>query len=271
MTISTIIERTFGTGPFVVNYGGGVDSTAMIVGLHERGIFIDHILFADTGSEKPETYAYLEEMGRWLEAHELPAIQVVRRYGVDGLYGEASRPSKTGPGYTTIEGNCLQNDTLPSLAFGRKSCSLKWKADPMDKWLKVELASTWDEGRRPFKAIGYDCSPADSRRAVKRDRDELFDFWYPLRDWGWDRELCKTAIVGAGLSIPVKSACFFCPASKPAELREMAQAHPELLARCIELEDNAQPKLQTIPGLWRKGSWREFVEAEGLIPLTPVN
>lgn len=45
--------------PLVVAYGMGVDSTAVLVGLQQRGIRPDLILFADTGDEKPATYAYL--------------------------------------------------------------------------------------------------------------------------------------------------------------------------------------------------------------------
>lgn len=52
----------------IFNYGMGVDSTAMIVGMHARGERPDLILFADTGGEKPETYAYLPHINAWLEA-----------------------------------------------------------------------------------------------------------------------------------------------------------------------------------------------------------
>ena len=45
----------------------------------------------------------------------------------------------------------------------------------------------------------------------------------------------------------------------------MAQNNPELFARAIAIEDNAQQNLTSIPGLWRKQSWRSWAEAEGLI------
>ena len=38
--------------PLVVHYGAGVDSTAMLVGMAQRGITPDLILFADVGAEK---------------------------------------------------------------------------------------------------------------------------------------------------------------------------------------------------------------------------
>ena len=44
----------------MVSYGGGVNSTALLIGLHQHRIPVDLILFADTGAEHPHTYAYLD-------------------------------------------------------------------------------------------------------------------------------------------------------------------------------------------------------------------
>ena len=52
--------------PIIVCYGAGVDSTAMIVKLHQAGIRPDAITFADTGGEKPETYEMVKVMNTWL-------------------------------------------------------------------------------------------------------------------------------------------------------------------------------------------------------------
>lgn len=41
--------------PHIVAFGGGVDSTAMVVGLIQEKRPIDLILFADTGGERPAT------------------------------------------------------------------------------------------------------------------------------------------------------------------------------------------------------------------------
>ena len=50
----------------VVAYGGGVNSTAMLIGMHRKGIPIDLVLFADLGAEQPRTYEYLPIMNDWL-------------------------------------------------------------------------------------------------------------------------------------------------------------------------------------------------------------
>ena len=48
--------------PIIVCYGGGVDSTAMLVMLKRHGIRPDLIMFADTGGEFPEVYDYVRRI-----------------------------------------------------------------------------------------------------------------------------------------------------------------------------------------------------------------
>ncbi len=135
-------------------------------------------------------------------------------------------------GYDDLYGNCIANETLPSLAFGLRSCSIKWKQKPQDQALKGCKSGPnasaphpiWMEaqrrGERIVKLIGYDCSAADMRRSKKLPTaDTDFDFLYPLQMLGWTRQDCIdiiTAVLGADC-VPIKSACFFCPASKTWE------------------------------------------------------
>jgi hypothetical protein len=60
--------------PLVVAYGLGVNSTAMLVEFARRSIQPDLVLFADTGGEKPETYAYLPVIQRFLEQVKFPPV-----------------------------------------------------------------------------------------------------------------------------------------------------------------------------------------------------
>src|SRR3954467_10394016 len=108
--------------PLVVAYGLGVDSTAMLVEFATRGVRPDLILFADTGGEKPETYAYLPVIQRYLKGVGFPAVVTVRY-----------APKRAA--YHTLEQQCLHTGTLPSLAYGGKSCSLKYKRSPQDDFI----------------------------------------------------------------------------------------------------------------------------------------
>jgi|GEM_PF-1736037 len=259
--------------PLIVNYGGGVDSTAMLVAMAAAGIRPDLILFADVGNERPPTYAYLDFFDGWLRQQGFPAITRV-----------AYQPD-TAP-YTTLEGNCLANQTLPSISIsGMGSCTLKFKAAVMDRFLlgvsrgkESRRCPGWAPalesiaaGRRPYKLIGYDFGPADTcrfQKASTQKRKDPFRFLYPLQQMQWTREDCILAILDAGLPVPTKSSCFFCLGTKPWEIYWLAASYPELLQRAIAMEDNARlgkHGFKTTKGLWRSESWRNWCEQEGIV------
>lgn len=219
----------------MVAYGLGVDSTAMLVLLQQQGIRPDAILFADTKSEKLETYAYLPIIQEWLARVGFPPVTVVS-YQVQDF--------KHWPPYRGLGENCLTNGTLPSLAFGFKSCSLKWKVQPQNKWTEKwqPAIDCWARGGKVDKLIGYDNSAKDLKRyahAVGAE-DQRFRYAYPLIDAKLNRDACKELIRQAGLPVPPKSACVFCPATQPAELHEHRKEYLRLI---VIMEARARPRL----------------------------
>ena len=63
----------------VLCYGAGTNTTAMIVGLAARNIRPDLIVMADTGAERPHTYAHIEIMQEFLRMIEFPKITIVKK------------------------------------------------------------------------------------------------------------------------------------------------------------------------------------------------
>lgn len=225
-----------------VAYGGGTNSTAMLIGMYQRGERVDLILFADTGGEMPHTYEYIKLFSAWLVAHDMPPIITVRANRKDA----------------TLEEECLRKKTLPSIAFGFKTCSLGWKVQPQEVFLNnnEEAKAIWKSGGLITKCIGYD---ADESRRAKIASDGKYELRYPLIEWGWGREECVESIRSVGLPLPGKSACFFCPSSKKAEVRALATESPELLARAVAMERAAKKNLTTVKGLGRHWSWEEIM------------
>lgn len=278
----------------VVCFGAGVDSTAMLVALREAGIVPDLITMADTGGEKPETLQHVEGINEVLAGWGWPGVTVCKKVTLPGT------------GYEDLYGNCLANETLPSLAFGMKSCSLKWKTSPQDQLLRGVAKGPnrrdphplWLEaqarGERIVKLIGYDCGKADLRRSKgMRACDESFEYVYPLQLLRWTRPDCVSAIalsMGPEL-VPLKSACFFCPASKHWELYWLAAEHPELFERALHLEwvaltgrhsrfdavefgagweelvrhGDSFPSTSTCVGLGRSFSWNQWARVNGVV------
>lgn len=211
----------------VVSYGAGTNSTAMLVGLHERGERPDLILFADTGGERPETYTHIEIVSQWCAEIGFPEIVTVKAPSV------------------SLEDDCKTRGALPSVAYGFKTCSQRWKKQPQDKYLN-------NNGMKDaIRLIGID---ADETRRAK----DYENVRYPLIEWDWGRDECVEAIARAGLPQPGKSACFFCPSSKPREILQLSKTHPDLMARALAMEANAE--LTSVKGLGRNFAWADLVK-----------
>ncbi len=287
MPVRACSTRPWPDCPLVVAYGLGVDSTAMLIEFVRRGIRPDLILFADTGGEKPKTYEYLPVIQRYLRHVGFPPVTTVRYQPTRAVYD-------------TLEGQCLHTGTLPSLAYGGKSCSLKYKRQPQDKFIleRYPPEEFVRQGKRVLRAIGFEAG--EERRTyahvvkaigldaneehrltwaqeVRREAEQptrqqwldqhFFAYWYPLVEWGYDRERCNQIIAKAGLPVPVKSACFFCPASKKHEIAWLEEHHPELLERALAIERNAQAKHKSVKGLGRSYSWQGLVARWRELPL----
>ncbi|MCE9564279.1 MAG: phosphoadenosine phosphosulfate reductase [Planctomycetes bacterium] len=274
----------------MVAYGLGVNSTAMLVEFVARGIRPDMILFADTGGEKPETYRYMPVIQKYLKEVQFPSVVTVRY-------------EPKWATYHTLEEQCLATGTLPSLAYGGKSCSLKYKKQPQTKHLLATYppAEFVEDGKRVVRAIGFDAGeerrtyagvvkaigldaserhrltwakpkPGDDERKPSREAwldEHYFSYWYPLYDWRMDRAACERAILDAGLPVPPKSACYFCPASKKREIVWLREHHPELMDRALAIEKNAKPNLTSVVGLGRSFSWGDFLADLDDTPLFP--
>ena len=214
---------------------------------------MDLILFADPGGEQPHTYEYLEIMERWLLEHGMPPITRVWYTTKDGER-------------LTLEQECLRSGSLPSIAYGHKKCSLKHKVTPQEKFCNHHpgCRDAWAKGEKVVKLIGYDAGEERRRtKALPHDlQDPKYRKEYPLMDWGWDRGDCVRAIQSAGLPLPGKSSCFFCPSMKLREIRTLYHQYPELLERALAIEDNARPNLRTVRGLGRDFAWRDFILAD---------
>lgn len=279
------------TNDLVVCYGMGQDSTGMLMGLLERDTRPWKVIFADVGSERRETYAFLPEIQDWLLREGFPPLDVVKY---------VPRNFKHWPKYYTLLENCLTNVTLPSISYGFHTCSAKWKISPINSFLKYNpwAQRIWVQGKKLRKAIGFDDSPYERQRAERgcatfafqTDEKDKYDLIFPLQEWHWTRQDCIDAIKRHGLTVPVKSSCYFCAAMKPAEVKTLdeqelkiivileARVHPRHLAYA---EQRGWPKGVGVPlihGLWRSpvkgmrgatprpGSMTEYIRQEGLLP-----
>jgi len=218
----------------VIAYGGGVQSTAMVVLATQGKIDVTHALFCNVGddSEDPLTLDYVKDViTPWSVPQDIEILTLNRR-------------TKDG-NIETIRGRLERKDTksIPIPVYfsggapGRRSCTADFKIRVMAKWLKQHGASETDKGR---VAIGI--STDEYHRVGKRRDEKHEETWYPLIELGYDRADCAQIIRDARLPVPPKSACYFCPFHRPLVWAEMRRDRPALFEQAATLEDGINRK-----------------------------
>jgi len=197
----------------MISFGAGVNSVAMTIMLVNDG-WRGPIVFADTGSEWPETYCYMRVFDVWLKPRGLEITRLMPG-------SQWHQPERD----CSLEEYCERWSILPLLAT--RWCSVRWKREPVHAWAE---------------AHGYDVQLlgicADEPRRV-RDTPGIR---YPLYEEGITRRECQRIIGQEGLDIPLKSGCFFCPGQALADWRRLYHGHPDLYERAARLEDSASEK-----------------------------
>jgi hypothetical protein len=254
----------------VFSYGGGVQSTAALVLAAQGKIDYKTFLFCNVGddSEHPDSLKYVREVAMpYAEANGIALHEIQRhlRTGeVETLYGRLTKP-----GSRSISIPVRMNN---SGAPGRRSCTADFKIAVVDKWIKEHASGiiramkehilqryevkTLDKATiqtlmgelqsffREYEPINVGLGISmDEVQRVKPNMDLdtiywkvnthplIFDVPRPLT-----RQDCMNIITDAGLPVPPKSACWFCPYHRLSKWQEMRQNESELFWKAAALE-----------------------------------
>jgi len=211
-----------------VSYGGGVQSTALLVLAAQRKIDFRTFVLANVGddSEDPRTLQYVRDFAAPFAAEHGIDLHIVDRIKRDGsvetLWGRLMKE-----GSRSLPIPVRMSNGAP----GTRSCTADFKIRVISKWLKAHGAT---EANPATVAVGI--SLDEIHRAHNRKQSPWERVVYPLLDLRLDRSRCATVIRGAGLPVPPKSSCFFCPFHRPATWAEMARDEPELFEKSVHLE-----------------------------------
>lgn len=198
----------------ILSYGAGVNSTALAVLILTDDRFADcrrnlHIVFADTGGEHPETYAYLPIFANWLESYGLSLTVVCAD--------------------ETLEDYALKKQMLPMRRF--RWCTSQFKIRPIHKFIKSVAA-----GGPIVQLLGI---AADEAHRARENLDPHIQNRFPLIEADLDRDGCIRLIQAVGLPVPRKSGCFFCPFLTKKGFADLKRKHPDLFERAVRIEQNA--------------------------------
>lgn len=218
-----------------VSYGGGVQSTALLVLAAQGVIDFDVFLMADVGadSEHPDTIRYVAEVAKpyaaahGIELRELQRVPVKGKFAgqVETLWGRLMHP----------ESRSLPIPVrMSNGAPGTRSCTADFKIRVIAKELK-RLGATKEEPA--IVALGISVDEIERAKPGIDPQSPIQQRVYPLLDLGLHRSDCVKIILEAGLPQPGKSACFFCPFHDREAWRRLKRETPDLFDKSVLLEE----------------------------------
>ncbi|MGW1440312.1 phosphoadenosine phosphosulfate reductase [Streptomyces griseus] len=213
-----------------ISYGGGVQSTALLVLAAQGRIDFRTFLMANVGddSEHPATLRYLDEYARPYAAEHGIELALLDRVMV------RSGETRTLYGQLTKEGS--RSLAIPvrmsNGAPGTRSCTADFKIKVIGRELKRRGAT-----KEAPATIGIGISLDEIHRANNRRCEPHEEIVYPLLDLGLRRTDCAQIIRDAGLPVPPKSSCYFCPFHRPETWHDMRRTEPELFEKSCQLEE----------------------------------
>jgi hypothetical protein len=199
----------------IVSAGFGVQSTTLCI-LNVQGLIYPratHAVFADTGAEMPGTYDTLALMTEWLGERGMEVVVVRSK---DGPLEQYIRERSTPIPIQSVRG------------LGKRQCTAKWKIKVIEDWLRAQ------NGANAVIQLGISI---DEWHRMKPSPTPWVTNRFPLIELGLNRIDCMRVIREAGLPIPPKSACYFCPFHRQSEWQLLAVYHPDLFDRACALED----------------------------------
>ncbi|WP_018348214.1 hypothetical protein [Longispora albida] len=211
-----------------VAYGGGVQSTALLVLAATARIDFPAFLFANVGddSEEPASLTYVRDVAApYAAAHGIALHQLdrVRRDGqVETLLGRLTRP-----GSRSLPIPVRMSNGSP----GTRSCTADFKIKTIGRWLRANGASAENPA-----TVAVGISLDEMHRAHNRRANPYERVAYPLLDLRLNRADCMNVIRSAGLPVPGKSSCWFCPLHTRAHWSTMRRDRPAQFAATCDLE-----------------------------------
>lgn len=212
----------------VFSYGGGVQSTAVLCLTAEGKLKYDAMLFANVGndSEHPKTLQYMRDVARpFAEKHGIELLELQKRDKDGNKVTLLSKMLNTHTSTITIP--VRMSNGSP----GHRVCTVDFKIKVIEKWMRQAGATKKAPG-----TIGIGISLDEIGRMKTDSQTSWVVKEHPLIDLRLRRADCIKIIAAAGLPVPPKSACYFCPFHRLGEWQRMKREEPELFERSAEIE-----------------------------------
>lgn len=220
----------------IVSLSGGKDSTAMLLGMIERGMPIDCILFCDTGLEFPAMYDHIDKL-----EHDIgrPITRVKADRSFEYYMFETPVKRKQNTAFAKKHGN-IHNGygwAGPKMRW----CTTKLKDTPREKFLRPL--------REKYEITEYIGIAADEEYRLNRPRNMKSNHIHPLVDWNMTEKDCLDYCYAHGYDWDGlykrfnRVSCWCCPLQSLSELRQLYMYYPGLWSKLKQ---------------WDAQTWRTF-------------
>lgn len=246
----------------VLSLGGGTQSCALAL-MSAAGDLphLDHIIFADTQGELPETYEYLDYLRPIVEAAGIP-LHIVTAGNLElAILGEHMSVNPTPPLHLRKEDGKKGRISRYRCSYDFKRRQIErqvkslcgprgaWKSATVEQWIGFSN----DETGRMKEAEDCRCGHKRIGMTRKGERTRLhapacakcdcgaFDPWlvnrWPLIELRMRRDDTIRWFAEHGHPTPPRSACWFCPNSGNERWSQLKAEHADLFERACAMDD----------------------------------
>ena len=196
---------------YILSYGGGLNSTALLIYLIKNKMPLDMVIFSDTGDEHDYTYESVKFYKKYAEDHGI-RFDIVKSTNNMSLYEY-----------------CYNKKITPSRMT--RNCTKNFKITPM----RQNITKVY--GKRSPTVLYIGIAYEEIHRMKDSDVKYIKNV-FPLCDAKIDRDGCTKILEDEGLPIPKKSGCWYCPFKKKQEWIDMMKNEPEQYNKAMRLEMN---------------------------------
>lgn len=215
-----------------LSLGGGIQSSALLA-MSALGKFnvpkIDCAIFADTQGEIAATYAWMEKLKTWGEAHGVRVISTTQGSLEEDALGLKSKHPEAIPAFMKHPDG--RGAMLP------RSCTLDYKILGVQSEARRQMGLKKGERAKGVKKslclIGISL---DEVIRMKPSRVDWIENAFPLIEARLNREDCAKFCKDVFGEVPPRSSCYYCPHHNDSYWLWLKEKHPADFARAITFD-----------------------------------
>jgi len=244
----------------IVSYGGGTQSTAMILMALEGKFGLkrpDFGVWADTGAEPEFIYSYVDYFVKYVKDHYNFEIYIIQhKQGLEHHVLSVPEKSRKGNFYnSSVPPFYTYNEDTKKVGMLMRQCTSDFKINPVTKFINSKLKR--GEPYRMWIGISFDERSRMKISPIKRRKN-----YYPLVENYIRRNQSIDYVISLGLRAPQRSSCYFCPFHSDEYWQWLKDYHPGEFTKACDFEIKVQKNMKTKDTIFLHGECKPLSEIE---------